>query len=132
MNHVSIKLEQGEIVGLLGPNGAGKSTLIDVISGRARKWTGQVHLFDRNISRLRASQRRLIDYIASAYGLAQLSPPLREIAELRMTHPDESLSELGARCNPPIAKPTVSSRLSALGRLAARLRNEQGRKRPAR
>lgn len=79
-----------------------------------------------------ASQRALIDYISSAYGLAQLSPPLREIAELRLAHPDESLSELGARCSPPIAKPTVSSRLSALARLAARLRGEQGRKRPAR
>lgn len=79
-----------------------------------------------------AAQRRIIDYLASAYGLAELSPPLREIAELRMAYPDESLSELGARCNPPIAKPTVSSRLGALGRLAARLKNEQVRKQTAR
>ncbi len=69
-----------------------------------------------------AAQRRTIEYLASAYGLPQLSPPLREIAELRLRHPDESLAELGARCNPPIAKPTVSSRLSALVRLAATLR----------
>jgi DNA-binding transcriptional regulator WhiA len=66
-----------------------------------------------------AAQRRVIEYLASAYGLSQLSPPLREIAELRLNHPGESLAELGARCNPPIAKPTVSSRLSALVRLAA-------------
>jgi DNA-binding transcriptional regulator WhiA len=70
-----------------------------------------------------AAQRRIIEYLENAFGLAELSPPLREIAELRLSHPDESLAELGARCNPPIAKPTVSSRLSALGRLAARLRN---------
>jgi DNA-binding transcriptional regulator WhiA len=70
-----------------------------------------------------AAQRRIIEYVENAFGLAELSPPLREIAELRLSHPDESLAELGARCNPPIAKPTVSSRLSALGRLAARLRN---------
>lgn len=69
-----------------------------------------------------AAQRRVIDYLASAYGLSELSPPLREIAELRLAHPDESLAELGARCNPPIAKPTVSSRLSALNRIAASLR----------
>ena len=69
-----------------------------------------------------AAQRQTIEYLASAYGLAQLSPPLREIADLRLNHPDESLSELGARCNPPIAKPTVSSRLSALVRLAATVR----------
>jgi DNA-binding transcriptional regulator WhiA len=70
-----------------------------------------------------AAQRRIIEYVESAFGLSELSPPLREIAELRMAHPDESLAELGARCNPPIAKPTVSSRLSALSRLAARLRS---------
>jgi DNA-binding transcriptional regulator WhiA len=79
-----------------------------------------------------AGQRRVIEYLASAYGLGELSPPLREIAELRLSHPDESLGELGARCNPPIAKATVSSRLSALGRLAARLNVEQVRKRSAR
>jgi hypothetical protein len=69
-----------------------------------------------------AAPRRVIEYLENAYGLGKLSPPLREIAELRLAHPDESLAELGARCNPPIAKPTVSSRLSALSRLAARLR----------
>jgi DNA-binding transcriptional regulator WhiA len=70
-----------------------------------------------------AAARRTIEYIQSAFGLSELSPALREIAELRVAYPDESLAELGARCNPPIAKPTVSSRLAALNRLAARLRN---------
>ena len=69
-----------------------------------------------------AVQRQTIEYLASAYGLPQLSPPLREIAELRLQFPDESLAELGARCNPPIGKPTVSSRLTALTKLAAGLR----------
>jgi DNA-binding transcriptional regulator WhiA len=79
-----------------------------------------------------AVQRRTIEYVASAYGLRRLTPALREIAELRLRHPDESLAELGRRCNPAIAKPTVSSRLAALGRLAERLRQGQGRARPAR
>jgi DNA-binding transcriptional regulator WhiA len=73
-----------------------------------------------------ASQRHTIDFLASAYGLGALSPALREIAELRIAHPDESLAELGARCNPPIGKPTVSSRLAALSRLAGRLRSGRG------
>ena len=33
VNNVSIKVNQGEIVGLLGPNGAGKSTLFNVLLG---------------------------------------------------------------------------------------------------
>jgi hypothetical protein len=73
-----------------------------------------------------AAQRHTIEYLSSAYGLSALSPALREIAELRLAHPDESLAELGARCNPPIGKPTVSSRLAALSRLAGKLRTGRG------
>jgi DNA-binding transcriptional regulator WhiA len=79
-----------------------------------------------------AQQRRVIEELAERYGLRNLSPALREIAELRLRHPDESLAELGQRCNPPIAKPTVSSRLSALARLAARVRDGQGQREHAR
>jgi cell division protein WhiA len=77
-------------------------------------------------ARAAAEQRRVIEYLRSARGLARLSPPLREIAELRLRHPDESLAELGRRCSPPIGKPTVSSRLAALGRLARRQGSAKG------
>ncbi len=73
-----------------------------------------------------AAQRGVIEYLENAYGLAQLSPSLREIAELRLAYPDESLAELGSRCAPPISKPAVSSRLGALARLAGRLRSGRG------
>ncbi|HEY4433230.1 MAG TPA: DNA-binding protein WhiA [Candidatus Cybelea sp.] len=73
-----------------------------------------------------AEQRRVIEFLANAYGLPALSPPLRELAELRLRHPDESLAELGRRCSPPIGKPTVSSRFGALTRLADSLRGVQG------
>lgn len=33
VDHVSLRLEQGEILGLIGPNGSGKTTLINVITG---------------------------------------------------------------------------------------------------
>jgi DNA-binding protein WhiA len=79
-----------------------------------------------------AAQRRTIEFVENAYGLARLSPALREIAELRIAFPDESLAELGRRCDPQIAKPTVSSRLTALARLADRLRRVQGQPKQAR
>lgn len=71
-----------------------------------------------------AGHRETIEFLASAYGLQYLSASLREIARLRMEHPDETLLELGRRCSPPVGKPTVNSRLMALGRLARRLRGE--------
>ena len=33
LDRVSIKVEQGNVIGLIGPNGAGKSTLLNVLSG---------------------------------------------------------------------------------------------------
>lgn len=75
-----------------------------------------------------AAQREAIQYLADAYGLRNLSPVLREAAQLRLTHPDETLAELGRRCTPPVAKATINGRLAALMRLVKRLRG--GREEP--
>ncbi|MGP6156367.1 MAG: DNA-binding protein WhiA [Vulcanimicrobiaceae bacterium] len=72
-------------------------------------------------ARAAAAQRERIALVADAYGLRNLSAPLREIAELRLNHPTETLAELGARCRPPVKKSTVNGRIAALLRLAARL-----------
>ena len=42
VDHVSIDLHPGEVVGLLGHNGAGKSTLIKCLSGAYQKDSGQI------------------------------------------------------------------------------------------
>jgi lipopolysaccharide export system ATP-binding protein len=51
VNHVSVKLEQGEIVGLLGPNGAGKTTTFYMVVGLIKPDEGDVFLNDINITR---------------------------------------------------------------------------------
>ncbi|MGH7738314.1 MAG: DNA-binding protein WhiA [Candidatus Tyrphobacter sp.] len=76
-------------------------------------------------ARAAAIQRRTIAYVDRVRGLARLPRPLREIASLRIRYPGDSLAELGRRCNPPVGKPTVGSRLRALSRIAARLRSAQ-------
>jgi hypothetical protein len=63
-----------------------------------------------------------IAYLADAYGLRNLSPALREAAQLRLAHPDETLAELGRRCAPPVGKATMNGRIAALMRLVKRLR----------
>ncbi len=75
-----------------------------------------------------AAQREAIAYLADAYGLRNLSPVLREAAQLRMAHPDETLAELGRRCTPPVGKATINGRIAALLRLVKRLRG--GREEP--
>jgi D-xylose transport system ATP-binding protein len=42
VDHASIELYPGEVVGLLGHNGAGKSTLIKVLSGAYKRDAGQI------------------------------------------------------------------------------------------
>ena len=74
-----------------------------------------------------AAQREAIAYVADAYGLRRLTPVVREVAQLRLQHPDESLAELGRRCRPPVPKATVNGRLAVVMRLARRLREGAAR-----
>ncbi len=69
-----------------------------------------------------AAQRDAIAYLADAYGLRNLSPALREAAQLRLAHPDETLTELGRRASPPVGKATINGRMVTLMRLVRRLR----------
>jgi lipopolysaccharide export system ATP-binding protein len=57
VNEVSVKVEQGEIVGLLGPNGAGKTTTFYLITGLIRPDSGQVRLDGLDLTRAPMYQR---------------------------------------------------------------------------
>ena len=52
VNHVSIEVNQGEIVGLLGPNGAGKTTTFYQVVGLIKPDEGDVFLNEENITAL--------------------------------------------------------------------------------
>lgn len=44
LNGISLKAEEGEIIGVLGPNGAGKSTLVKVLTGQIDRDSGIVEV----------------------------------------------------------------------------------------
>jgi branched-chain amino acid transport system ATP-binding protein len=50
---VSFDVGEGEIVGLIGPNGAGKTTLVNVVSGSAPPWAGEIRFGGRSLRDLR-------------------------------------------------------------------------------
>lgn len=52
VNHVSVEVKQGEIVGLLGPNGAGKTTTFYIVVGLIKPDSGRVYLSNEDITKL--------------------------------------------------------------------------------
>ena len=48
---VSLHIDEGELVALVGPNGAGKTTTLKVITGLLKLVSGQVNLFETDISK---------------------------------------------------------------------------------
>ncbi|MEW5762361.1 MAG: DNA-binding protein WhiA [Bacillota bacterium] len=63
-----------------------------------------------------------VKLVVEALGLTNLPLPLREIARLRLAHPDASLRELGELAQPPLTKSCVNHRMRRLEALAQALR----------
>ena len=63
-----------------------------------------------------------ITFIRDHMGLNKLPDNLREMAEVRLEHPDASLLELGKFLDPPVGKSGVNHRLRKLSEFADRMR----------
>jgi ABC-2 type transport system ATP-binding protein len=62
LDHLSLNVQEGEVLGLLGPNGAGKTTAIKVLTGLTGADSGTVTLFGtelRGVSNSLAVRKRL-------------------------------------------------------------------------
>lgn len=44
VDHISFKINDGEVVGFLGPNGAGKSTTMNILTGYISSTQGSVKI----------------------------------------------------------------------------------------
>ena len=75
VDHVSIDVNQGEIVGLLGPNGAGKSTTVKILCGLIRQFEGEVSILGHNLRTDDLEIKKRIGYIPeNAVVYEQLTP----------------------------------------------------------
>lgn len=89
VNHISVEVQQGEIVGLLGPNGAGKTTSFYMIVGLIQPNEGEIFLEDQNITKLPMYKRAKlgIGYLAQeASVFRKLSVEENIMAVLEMTN----------------------------------------------
>lgn len=89
VNHVSIDVTQGEIVGLLGPNGAGKTTTFYMTVGLISPNEGNIYLNDLDITKYPVYRRAQIGigYLAqeaSVFRKMTVEDNIRAV--LQMTH----------------------------------------------
>ena len=68
------------------------------------------------------SQIDAIKFISRHSGLGILSPPLEEVARLRLSHETASLAEIGAMLTPQVSKSGVNHRLRKICRIAESIR----------
>jgi predicted RND superfamily exporter protein/ABC-type uncharacterized transport system YnjBCD ATPase subunit len=62
IDHVSLRVERGEVVGFLGPNGAGKTTTLRVLAGVFPPSEGQALVDGHDVARAPLAARRRLGY----------------------------------------------------------------------
>ena len=90
VNHVSINVKQGEIVGLLGPNGAGKTTTFYMTVGLVTPNEGKIFLNDMEITKFPVYMRARngIGYLAqeaSIFRKMTVEDNIRSVLEMTNT-----------------------------------------------
>lgn len=127
-----IYLKEGEqIVDLLNVIGAHESLLelenVRIMKEMRNNVNRLVNCETANLSKtVNAAVRQIesIKLIEKEIGLKRLPKNLRDVAELRLIYPNESLKELGEMIDPPVGKSGVNHRLRKIEKIAEELRKE--------
>ncbi len=130
-NSFIIYIKEGEqIVDLLNIVGAHTSLLelenIRIMKEMRNNVNRLVNCETANLSKtVNAAVRQVesIKLIQSSIGLQRLPKNLQEVAELRLSYPDESLKELGEMLNPPVGKSGINHRLRKIEKIAEEIRS---------
>ena len=80
VDHVSIRLKQGEIYGLIGRNGAGKTTLLKMLAGLAKPTEGSFTIFGESEEKT----ARMRDRVGVLIETPGLYPNLNAMANMKI------------------------------------------------
>jgi len=76
VDHISINVDGGEIVGFLGPNGAGKTTTLKLLTGLLKPDSGQITICDYDIAEKPDEAKSQIGYVPDTPHLYDKLTPL--------------------------------------------------------
>jgi ABC-2 type transport system ATP-binding protein len=63
VDHISLEIPRGEIMGLLGPNGAGKTSTLRMLTGYFKPTSGTIRIKDRDVEEQPVAVKGLIGYL---------------------------------------------------------------------
>ena len=104
VDHISLEIPKGEIMGLLGPNGAGKTTTLRMLTGYFKPTSGRIRIKDHDVDEQPVTVKGLIGYLpesAPLYPGMMAYDYLSYIADIRGLRGEaklERLRDLADRC----------------------------------
>lgn len=91
VDHVSFRIQRGEIFGFLGSNGCGKSTTMKMLTGLLPATEGQAWLFGQPVDPKDMATRRRVGYMSQAFSLySELSVEQNLVLHARLFHVPEA------------------------------------------
>jgi DNA-binding protein WhiA len=132
-NHYVLYLKEGEqIVDVLNIMSAHRALLefenLRIVKEMRNNVNRVVNCETANLNKVvsaAVAQLDAIRLIEARAGLDSLPPALKQMAEVRLEHPDASLKELGDYVTPPIGKSGVNHRLKRICEIASQLKGEK-------
>ena len=113
VDHVSFRIQRGEIFGFLGSNGCGKSTTMKMLTGLLPASDGQAWLFGQPVDPKDMATRRRVGYMSQAFSLySELSVEQNLVLHARLFHVPET--EVPARVKAMLERFDLQAARSAL------------------